>query len=158
MVWLRCQLWLADSSREPVIHSRAMWSWGTTLYHLTNRWLKRPRVSRSAAKFWPWTLRKSTPRAPRPKWVTHVYIKTQKNHRFHHVAEGNFLFLGWSDNFEGQQKPMVVQSGSNNQPRTARPKNVDEKPSTKALFTRNKPVRASLTEPTLSSRYCSSKV
>lgn len=36
-------------------------------------------------------------------------------------------------------------------------KNVDEQPPTKALFTRNKPVRASLTELRLSSLHCSSK-
>lgn len=75
----------------------------------------------------------------------------------HRLAEGNFPFLGRSDSFTGQQKPRAVQSGSNDRLRTARPKNVDEQPSTKALFTRNKPVTASLTELTLSSLHCSWK-
>lgn len=74
------------------------------------------------------------------------------------LLKATFSSFGRSDNFEGQQKPRAVQKGSNDRLRTTRPKNVDERPSTKALFTRNKPVRASLTEPVLSSRHCSSKV
>lgn len=51
---------------------------------------------------------------------------------------------------EGQYEPGAVQSSSNDRLRRTRLKNV-EQPSTRTLFTRNKPVRASLTELKLSS-------
>jgi len=67
------------------------------------------------------------------------------------------IYLSIYGQTEGQHELGTVQSTSNDRLKGTRLKNVDEQPSTKALFTRNKPVRASLTELMLSSLHCSSK-
>lgn len=159
MVCLQDRLRLAVTLNLLFVFRRAMWSWGTTPYHLTSRWLRRLRASHSAAKCWPWTLRKNRLKAPRVRWVPHTNCKHKMcSKALHTTCRWRQPSLPQSIRWlEGQHEPRAVQGSSNDQLRTTRVKNVDEQPSTKALFTQNKPVRASLTELTLSSLHCASK-
>lgn len=85
MAHLQKTLWLAHCCYcKPVVYfCRVMWSWETTPFHLTNRWLRRPRASHSAAKCWPWTSRKSRLKAPRLRCVSRIlYIRNAPREPF----------------------------------------------------------------------------